>query len=115
MLVQSAHTHTHTCNLNDGSWYVLKDVPGKGRGLIATERIPKGTRILSEQPVVTIPEGRFDHEWLKIHIVQQVNALDERQQQSFYSLHNIYPYQNVSEQWLGIIRTNSFPIEENGD
>ena len=94
--------------------YVLKDVPGKGKGLVATERILKGTRVLSGQSVITIPEGRFNHQWLKTHILQQVNALDERQQRLFYSLHKLYPYQDVAEQLFGILRTNGLPIEENG-
>ena len=35
--------------------YALRDVPGKGKGLVAIEKISKGTRILSEEPVITIP------------------------------------------------------------
>ena len=94
--------------------YGLKDVPGKGKGLVAIENIPKGTRILSEQPVITVPERQKDDEWLKSHISQQVDRLSEQQRQSFFSMHNLYPYQNVAEQSLGIIRTNSLPIEDNG-
>ncbi|KAF2179638.1 hypothetical protein K469DRAFT_716138 [Zopfia rhizophila CBS 207.26] len=29
-------------------------------------------------------------------------------------MHNLYPYQNVAEQSLGIIRMNGLPIETNG-
>ena len=35
----------------------LRDSPGKGRGLFATEDIQKGRRILSEQPLVALPAG----------------------------------------------------------
>lgn len=94
--------------------YTLQNVPGKGKGLVASESIPKGTRILSETPVITTPEHQRDAEWLKAHILQQVDSLDERQRQSFLSMHNLYPYQNVVEQSFGIIRTNGLPIQADG-
>jgi hypothetical protein len=97
-----------------GSMYTLQDIKGKGKGLVATKNIAKGTRIISEHPVVTIPEGQRSDEWLKRHICEQVESLDEYERQSFLSLHNIYPYEEDVEQFLGIIRTNALPIEENG-
>ncbi|KAF1842000.1 uncharacterized protein K460DRAFT_370009 [Cucurbitaria berberidis CBS 394.84] len=101
-------------SMNNSSMYAFEDVPGKGLGLVAIENIPKGTRILSEEPVVTIPERQKNDEWLKSHLSQQVDSLSEAQRQSFLSLHNLYPYQNIVEQSLGIIRTNGLPIETNG-
>jgi hypothetical protein len=101
-------------SMNSGSMYALRDVPGKGKGLVAIENIPKGTRILSERPVITTPERARDEEWLKTHILQQVNSLSKRQRRSFLSMHNLYPYQNLVERSLGIIRTNCLPIEANG-
>ena len=94
--------------------FAFQDVPGRGKGLIAVENIPKGTRILSEKPVVTIPEYKHDEKWIKKHIEQQVMSLTEDERQSFLSLCNIYPYQNVLEQYIGIYRTNGLPIEANG-
>lgn len=100
--------------MNGSSMYALRDIPGKGQGLIAIENIPKGTQILSEEPVITVPEGQRDDGWLKTHISRQVDGLSKDQRQSFLSMHNLYPYQNITEQSLGIIRTNSLPIEANG-
>jgi hypothetical protein len=94
--------------------YAILDVPGRGKGLVAIEDIPKGTRILSESPVITTPERQRDIEWLMTHIAQQVASLSERQLQSFLSMHNLYPYVNIAEQSLGIFRTNGLPIEANG-
>ncbi|KAF2788843.1 hypothetical protein K505DRAFT_420843 [Melanomma pulvis-pyrius CBS 109.77] len=94
--------------------YAILEVPGKGKGLVAVEDIPKGTRILSEGPVITTPDRQQNNEWLKTHISQQVDSLSEHQRGSFLSMHNLYPYNNVAEQSLGIIRTNSLPIETNG-
>jgi hypothetical protein len=39
------------------SLYALQDVPGKGKGLVAIEKISKGTRILSEKPIITVPRN----------------------------------------------------------
>jgi hypothetical protein len=93
--------------------YAIRDVPGKGKGIVTIENIPKGTRILSEQPVITVPEYSPDDKWSKTHISQQVDSLSEAQRQSFLSMHNLYPYQNIAEQSLGIYRTNGLPIEDN--
>jgi hypothetical protein len=37
------------------SMYALQDVLGKGKGLVAIEKISKGTRILSKEPIITVP------------------------------------------------------------
>jgi hypothetical protein len=94
--------------------YSLTEVPGKGKGLVATTDIPRGTRILEESPVVTIPDELRDDERLKAHISQQVDSLNERKRQSLLSMHNVYPYSNIFEQCLGIIRTNALPVEADG-
>jgi hypothetical protein len=94
--------------------YIIKDVPGKGKGLVATERIPKGTRILSEQPVITIPPLHAIDKQLKIHIQGQVDSLDNRQRQSLLALYNLHPYNDDFEQYIGIFKTNALPIETDG-
>jgi SET domain-containing protein len=94
--------------------YTLTNVAGKGKGLVATENIPKGTRILPEEPVITTPEYQQDNEGLKPHISQQVDSLSASQRESFFSLHNIHPYQNIDEQSLGIVQTDALPVETKG-
>jgi hypothetical protein len=37
--------------------YALQEVPGKGKGLVATRKIPRGICILSEEPMVRVPEA----------------------------------------------------------
>ncbi|OJD14125.1 hypothetical protein AJ78_05500 [Emergomyces pasteurianus Ep9510] len=39
------------------SLYALRDVPWKGKGFVAIERIPKGTRILSETHIISISKN----------------------------------------------------------
>ncbi|KAK7751357.1 hypothetical protein SLS62_006763, partial [Diatrype stigma] len=77
--------------------YVLQDVPGKGKGLVATEKISKGTRILSEEAVITISESVVS-ERARTSICKQVEALSEDQRRDFLSMHNIHPYRNAAEQ-----------------
>jgi SET domain-containing protein len=97
------------------SMYALQDVPGKGKGLVALEKIFKGTRILSEEPIITIPCNIPVSKRLRTSICQQVDALSERQRQAFLSMHNIHPFRNAAEQYLRIIQTNSLPTKTDGD
>ncbi|KAL5350928.1 hypothetical protein ACLOAV_004501 [Pseudogymnoascus australis] len=94
--------------------YALQDVPGRGKGLVAMEKISKGTRILSEEAVVTVTEPASS-ERLRTSICQQIAALSKHQRQAFLSMHNIHPYKNAAEQYLGIVLTNSLPAEAVGD
>ncbi|KAJ8123774.1 hypothetical protein ONZ43_g350 [Nemania bipapillata] len=95
--------------------YALRDVPGKGKGLVAIEKIPKGTRILSEEPIISIAQGGMNNKRLQISITQQVASLSEHQRRAFLSMHNIHPYEDAAGQYLGIFKTNSLPAEAVGD
>jgi hypothetical protein len=97
------------------SMYALQDVLGKGKGLVAIEKISKGTRILSEEPIITIPRNEMNSERVQIFIYQQVATLSEHQQRAFLSMHNIHPYRDAAERYLGIFQTNSLPAEAVGD
>ncbi|KAL2070227.1 hypothetical protein VTL71DRAFT_13253 [Oculimacula yallundae] len=92
--------------------YVLQDVPGKGQGLIATKQISKGTRILSEKPMIVLPENKLNMRELQTSISQQVATLDRDQKRAFLSMHNLYPYSNSAEQYIGIYHTNSLPADD---
>lgn len=89
----------------------MQDIPGKGKGLVAVRDIIKGTRIISEEPIITVPSNEDDIHKLCGAITQQVDALTNDQRQNFLSMHNLYPYKNASEQYLGIFKTNGLPIE----
>ena len=95
--------------------FTLQDVPGKGKGLVATGKISKGTRILSEEPIIMIPSERLNIEQLQISIYQQFATLSEHQQQAFLSMPNIHPYRDAAERYVGIVRTNFLPAEADGD
>ncbi|KAG6011181.1 hypothetical protein E4U54_008233 [Claviceps lovelessii] len=99
----------------DNPPYALQDVPGKGKGLVATRDIPKGTRIVSEQALITTSAVGDSMESLQRTVFQKVEALDNDQRLAFQSLRNIHPFQNAAEQYVGIFRTNGLPAEDVGD
>jgi hypothetical protein len=94
--------------------YTIQEIPGKGVGLVATDKIPRGTRILSEEPIITIPDDAPDMEYLKSSIAKQVARLSPAQREAFLSLPSIYPFTNDAEHYLGIVRTVTLPIGEDG-
>ncbi|KAG6095256.1 hypothetical protein E4U30_002608 [Claviceps sp. LM220 group G6] len=90
------------------SMYALQDIPGKAKGLVATRHIPRGTRILCEQALFTIPNV-MDLEKRYGLICQQVASLSNEQRQAFLSMHNIHPFKDTDERYVGIFETNSLP------
>jgi len=65
--------------------YALQEVPGKGRGLVATRKIFKGTRILSEEAIIRVPEVVIASQTLPAFIHKQVDALTPDQRSAFLS------------------------------
>ncbi|RGP81492.1 set domain [Fusarium longipes] len=82
--------------------YAICDVPLKGKGLIATYEIPKGTRILAESPLFKLPHQGPSLEILHRLILNELDKLTEAQRKSFYSLHG--------ETEVGIVLTNTLPL-----
>ncbi|KID97188.1 SET domain-containing protein 5, partial [Metarhizium majus ARSEF 297] len=90
--------------------YEIQDVPGKGKGLVATQAIPKGTRILSEKPIITVPEHMtMSSEPLETLVLRQVHALSKHQYQEFLALHTVHTFNGLVQRYLEIIRTNALP------
>lgn len=94
--------------------YILQDVPGKGKGLVAVSPIARGTRILCEEPLITSSSRQTDLKQAKAAVCRQIKSLSEDRRQAFLYLQNIHPYKNLDDQYLGIFRTNALPIEDDG-
>lgn len=101
-------------NTESNPLYALQDLPGKGKGLIAIENISKGTRIVSEEPIITVPRREPNGKRLRKRVCRQVDSLSEHQRQAFLSMHNIHTYGNAAERYVGIVRTNGLPIRNDG-
>jgi len=66
--------------------YAIQDVSGKGKGLIATRDVPKGTRIISEKPVFAVGEP------IETELAERVRSLGQHQRGEFLSMCNIHPF-----------------------
>ncbi|OIW23875.1 SET domain-containing protein [Coniochaeta ligniaria NRRL 30616] len=82
----------------------IKQVPGKGKGLVARIDIPTGTRIFREKPLL-IARNMSPH-MLQKDLEPKIKALAKDQQRQFLCLHNNFPGQYA---FAGIVKTNALP------
>lgn len=84
--------------------FEIKDIPGKGKGLVARFNISRGTRILCEEPLLIIqPKPR---EELELLLATKLKVLSRASQRQFLSLHNNFPGKYP---FSGIVKTNALP------
>ena len=88
--------------------YTIKEIPGKGNGLLAATNISKGTRIISESPLLKVPRGGVSKEQLRNSLSKQVAALKPDQREAFLALQNSFENEDGPE--LGRVRTNALPL-----
>ncbi|KAG6304580.1 hypothetical protein E4U45_001360 [Claviceps purpurea] len=86
--------------------YAVRDIPGKGKGLVATRNIPKGMRILSERPLIHAPFNSSNEQRKKM-VYSQVQALNEKERDIFLSFPNRYSFSDSATRYNGIFRTSS--------
>lgn len=93
------------------SCYKITDIPGKGKGVIATRSIKPGALILSEPPLFTTESlqnpATFEQDLGKI-----VKGLSKDGQRAFLSLHNNNP---GPQPFSNIVRSNGYPLGPNSD
>lgn len=82
----------------------MRDIPGKGRGLVARFDIAEGTRILCEKPLFIVES--MAPERLQLIIAAKLKTLSKEDQRQFLSLHNNFPGRFAL---VGIVRTNGLP------
>ena len=85
--------------------FEIQTVPGKGKGLVARFNIAKGTRILYENPLFTIPHLSPISQ-MEINIATKLKALSKTQQRQFLLLHNNFPGKHP---FSGVVKTNALP------
>jgi hypothetical protein len=83
------------------SLFEVRTIPDKGQGLLATCKIPKGTRILSEKPIFVVPRTVSDLDDLENAITKKLARLDEGHRMAFFANTIGMPTiaVNVSENW----------------
>ncbi|RDL31902.1 uncharacterized protein BP5553_09304 [Venustampulla echinocandica] len=90
--------------------FAVKPIPGKGLGVIATSKIPKGTRLLSESPIFKVPRNMSNADFRAVEgiIVEGLKTVSKDQQRAFFSLHNSHGKSRGP--FLGIAKTNVLPL-----
>lgn len=87
--------------------YELRDVPGKGKGLIATRLLTPGTCIIDE-PALFTTETLTNPSTMDKDLGSIVKALPRDDQRAFLSLHNNFPGQ--PSPFSNIVRSNGYPL-----
>jgi hypothetical protein len=87
--------------------FVTVAIPGKGLGVVASQNIPCGTRIIAEKPLFTIPSYGTFQTAIEESIASKLRQLPKDQQREFLSLHNNFP---GSFPFSGIVKTNALPL-----
>lgn len=86
--------------------YTIQPVAGKGLGVIATQNIHQGTRIISESPILTFNMEFKTGAELHEHIMQKIDNLSAEHKAYFYTLHH---HGSVASKESEILATNSLP------
>lgn len=81
-------------------YYAIEHIPTKGRGLIATSKVPAGTRVLVDEALFTF-QGAEINDPIFPGILQR---LEEGQRKEFFSLHNAH---HDLGPLVGIVSTNA--------
>ncbi|KAF2416955.1 SET domain-containing protein [Tothia fuscella] len=85
--------------------FEIKDIPGKGRGMVACCDISKGKRILCEGPLLTATP-MFSQAELEVSLGTKLKGMPKPLQRQFLSLHNNFPGKFP---FSGIVKTNALP------
>lgn len=86
--------------------FVLRDISGKGKGLITTEDLEPGALIFSEKPLFTT-ESLSNAATIEKDLGAIVRSLSKDDQRAFLSLHNNNP---GPEPFTNIVRSNGYPL-----
>jgi hypothetical protein len=90
--------------------FVIKDIPGKGLGAVATRRIQNGEIIISEAPLFT--QGRVRQNSTIIKSLAEISDQDKRRFLELANCHKADPKFKNSP-FLGIFDTNALPCGVN--
>lgn len=85
----------------------IRTAQSKGQGVFAIADIPRGTRILAEDPLVIVSRTTNDKRKLGKDISNRLETCSVEERQAFFSLHNAF---GEDSQELGIARTNALPL-----
>ncbi|KAK5690269.1 hypothetical protein LTR97_012458 [Elasticomyces elasticus] len=91
--------------------YKLADIPGKGKGLLATTTLNPGTLLISEPPLFTT-SSLTNPSTIEKDLSKIIRSLPKAAQRAFLSLHNNNP---GPQPFTNIIRSNGYPLGPSSD
>jgi hypothetical protein len=74
----------HTDLTTDNEYYEIRGIPGKGYGCFALKSIPRGTRILTDSPLLIVPMA----DYMKADIEAAFDALTPARKEAYFTLHS---------------------------
>ncbi|KAJ3455167.1 hypothetical protein MRS44_013767 [Fusarium solani] len=92
------------------SLYIIRDVPDKDYGVVAADKVPKGTRILSEAPLIQVPRKVTSKDRIRQLITSKLLSLPVDQQKAYHNLKNSFEGEAPE---VGIFCTNALPLGPN--
>ncbi|CZT24363.1 uncharacterized protein RCC_10088 [Ramularia collo-cygni] len=92
--------------------FVLQDIPGKGKGLVASCDINPGILLISETPLFTT-ESLQDVSTIEQDLAQIVKGLSKDDQRAFLLLHN--NFKGEPHPFSNIVRSNGYPLGPSSD
>ena len=89
--------------------YELKEVPGKGMGMFAKAKIPRGQLVIAEKALFTVPSlAMFSPDTVEDRCMSKLSPDEKRLFQSLSDSHS-----PSKPSFIGILQTNSLPLGEN--
>ena len=92
--------------------FKIAHVPGRGKGMIATEDLKRGDPILFEFPLFILPLMPDETNDAEKDIADKLRELSIEDRRKFFSLTNNFPKQKP---FTGLVRTNAQPTDEQDD
>ena len=91
--------------------YAIAQIKSKGRGIVATRPIKKGTMIFSEPPLLTVAEEPSnDYDKAQADLLNIVAGMAADSQEKVFGLHNAHPCR--MPELVGILQTNGFTLDD---
>lgn len=88
--------------------YDFTHISGRGMGIRANHYLRRGSRIITDTPLFTIPNYATDPAAVTSHVTKALKGKSKDEQRMFLSLFNAYPQDYMP--FYGIIKTNSLPL-----
>jgi hypothetical protein len=74
----------HLTNTTDNEFYEIRAIPGKGYGCFAKKALERGTRILADDPLLSVPMA----DYMMSDIKEAFGKLSPAQQELYFTLHS---------------------------